>query len=104
MGTKINNKFNDYTKITKLAEYVNHDELVRGDPIDIFARGDQENQILSFEFEYTIVNGIVYRLFAKNESAQRTRRLYIKINEGAIVEYKDFRMKKSRLRELVLNH
>ena len=71
--TTIESKFNK-----KLEEYVNLDELIREDQNDIFARVDQENHILLFEFEDTIINGIiVYRIFAKTESAQRTRRLYI---------------------------
>lgn len=89
------------TKFTgKLKEYVNHDELVRDDEIDIFARVDREHHVLLLEFEDNITNGlIVFKTFAVNGSKasieagdenhhERQRRFYIKIVDGAITDYK----------------
>ena len=45
LETKFYNKVKEYAKLTNLDEYVNHDELVRDDAIDIFPRVDQCMQI-----------------------------------------------------------
>ncbi len=80
LETKINNK---------LKAYVNKDELIRDDAIDIFPRVDHEHSVLLFEFEDNIVSGlIVFKTFAVSESNERQRRFYIKIVDGVIVDYK----------------
>ena len=71
------------------AAYITKDDLVRDDTVDVFASVSASTLLL--EFEDAILNGlIVFKIFVKNKVADTSivRRMYIKVSDGVIAEYK----------------
>ena len=73
----------------QLANYISKNDLVRSDTVDGFAKVDQENNKILYEFEDNIADGLlVFRTFANNNTISRQRRFYVNVANGSIAEYK----------------
>ncbi|WP_300485523.1 hypothetical protein, partial [uncultured Brachyspira sp.] len=87
LATKINEIESDFE--TALTNYINKNELTRDDKIDITVNVDKENNNILFEAEDNINTGLlVFQVYVGNDTKQFRRRVYVKVIEGQIEEYK----------------
>lgn len=55
----------------QLNEYIRKDELTRDDVVDVFAKIDNDNHVITLEFEDTPINGlIVFKTFTTTLDTQ----------------------------------
>ena len=87
LATKINEIESDFE--TALTNYINKNELTRDDKIDIIVNVDKENNNILFEAEDNINTGLmVFQVYVGNDTKQFRRRVYVKVIDGQIEEYK----------------
>ncbi|WP_347294444.1 hypothetical protein, partial [Helicobacter typhlonius] len=87
LATKINEIESDFE--TALTNYINKNELTRDDKIDITVNVDKENNNILFEAEDNINTGLmVFQVYVGNDTKQFRRRVYVKVIDGQIEEYK----------------